>query len=89
MLDRGGTLALGGIHMSPIPEIPYKLLWHERTIRSVANSTRRDVIELLQVAAEIPVKTEVELFPLSQANEVLGRLKRSEISGAGVLQVGA
>jgi propanol-preferring alcohol dehydrogenase len=88
MLDRGGTLALGGIHMSPIPEIPYELLWHERTIRTVANSTRRDVIELLQVAAEIPVKTEVELFPLSLANEVLGRLKRSEIGGAGVLRVG-
>jgi len=88
VLDKGGTLALGGIHMSPIPEIPYDLLWHERTVRSVANSTRQDVIELLQVAAEIPVKTEVELFALEQANEVLSRLKRSEINGAAVLQIG-
>lgn len=87
VLDRGGTLALGGIHMSPIPEMPYKLLWHERTIRSVANSTRQDVKDLLQVAAEIPVKTEVELFDLDQANEALRQLKESEINGAGVLQI--
>jgi len=89
VLDRGGTLALGGIHMSPIPEMPYELLWHERTIQSVANSTRQDVIELLQVAAEIPVKTEVEIFPLDQANEALLRLKQSQINGAGVLQITA
>jgi propanol-preferring alcohol dehydrogenase len=86
-LDRGGTLALGGIHMSPIPELSYELVWHERTIQSVANSTRQDVIELLQVAAEIPIKTKVELFPLDQANEALLRLKQSRINGAGVLQV--
>jgi propanol-preferring alcohol dehydrogenase len=85
-LARGGVLALGGIHMSPIPEIPYDLLWHERTIRSVANSTRQDVTELLQVAAEIPIKTEIERFSLDQANEALLRLKRGEINGAGVLQ---
>lgn len=87
LLDRGGTLALGGIHMSPIPEMPYPLLWHERTIQSVANSTRQDAIDFLKVAAEAPVKTEVELFDLDQANEVLLRLKRSEINGAGVLVV--
>ncbi len=87
MLDKGGTLALGGIHMSPIPEMPYDLLWHERTVRSVANSTRQDAIELLKVAAEIPVKTEVELFDLDQANEVLLRLKESQINGAGVLRI--
>ncbi len=86
-LDRGGTLALGGIHMSPIPEMPYDLLWHERTIQSVANSTRQDVTDFLQVAAAVPVKTEVELFPLDQANEVLLRLKRSQINGAAVLQI--
>jgi alcohol dehydrogenase, propanol-preferring len=86
-LDRGGTLALGGIHMSPIPEMPYHLLWHERTIQSVANSTRQDVIDFLQVAAEVPVKTEVELFSLDQANEALLRLKRSQINGAAVLQI--
>jgi propanol-preferring alcohol dehydrogenase len=87
VLDKGGTLALGGIHMSPIPEMPYALLWHERTVRSVANSTRRDASELLRVAAEIPVKTEVELFSLEQANEVLLNLKQSRINGAGVLHI--
>jgi propanol-preferring alcohol dehydrogenase len=87
LLDKGGTLALGGIHMSPIPEMPYDLLWHERTVQSVANSTRQDAVDFLQVAAQIPVKTNVEEFPLAQANETLQRLKRSEINGAGVLVV--
>ncbi|GAB4451052.1 MAG: zinc-dependent alcohol dehydrogenase family protein [Anaerolineae bacterium] len=86
-LDRGGTLALGGIHMSPLPAMPYHLLWHERTIQSVANSTRQDVIDFLQVAAEAHVKTEVELFDLVEANETLQRLKRSEINGAAVLRI--
>lgn len=87
VLDKGGTLALGGIHMSDIPAMPYNLLWHERTVQSVANSTRQDAIDFLQVAAEVPVKTEVELFELGQANETLQRLKRSEINGAAVLQI--
>ncbi len=87
-LDRGGTLALGGIHMSDIPQMPYNILWHERTIRSVANSTRRDVIDFLNVAAEIPIKTETERYPLSAANEVMLKLKRSEINGAAVLAPG-
>jgi propanol-preferring alcohol dehydrogenase len=86
-LDKGGVLTLGGIHMSPIPEMPYDLLWHERTVQSVANSTRQDVVDFLRVVAEIPVKTETELFPLEQANETLLRLKRSEINGAAVLQI--
>jgi propanol-preferring alcohol dehydrogenase len=86
-LDRGGRLALGSIHMSPIPEMPYDLLWHERTIQSVANSTRQDVLDFLQVAAEIPLKTETELFPLEQANEALLRLKQGQINGAAVLVV--
>jgi propanol-preferring alcohol dehydrogenase len=85
VLDRGGVLALGGIHMSNIPEMPYNLLWHERTIRSVANSTRQDVIDFLEVAANAPVKTEFEVFPLDRANEVMFKLKRSEINGAAVL----
>lgn len=85
VLDKGGTLALGGIHMSPIPEMPYDLLWYERTIQSVANSTRQDVIDLLDVAAEVQVKTETETFELEQANEALRRLKQSEINGAGVI----
>jgi propanol-preferring alcohol dehydrogenase len=87
VLARGGTLALGGIHMSAIPEMPYELLWHERTVQSVANSTRQDAVDLLRVAADIPVKTEVETFALEQANEVLARLKHSQINGAGVLVV--
>lgn len=86
-LDKGGTLALGGIHMSPIPAMAYDLLWHERTIQSVANSTRQDVLDFLQVAAAVPVKTEVELFPLDRANEALLRLKRGEINGAAVLEI--
>ena len=87
VLDRGGTLALGGIHMSPIPEMPYSLLWHERTIQSVANSTRRDVQELLDIAAEIPIKTEIELFKLEEANAALQKLKAGGMHGAGVLHI--
>ena len=87
LLARGGTLALGGIHMSPIPEMPYHLLWHERTIQSVANSTRQDAMDFLEIAAEILIKTEVELFSLDQANEALLKLKRSQLNGAGVLTI--
>jgi propanol-preferring alcohol dehydrogenase len=86
-LRKGGTLAINAIHTSPIPEMAYALLCGERTIRSVANSTRRDVEESLQLAAEIPIHTDVELYPLAEANAVLQRLKRSEIQGAAVLQV--
>ncbi len=86
-LERGGTLALGGIHMSDIQAMPYNILWHERTIRSVANSTRRDVIDFLTVAADIRIKTEIERFPLSAANDVLQKMKRSQINGAAVLQI--
>jgi propanol-preferring alcohol dehydrogenase len=87
VLRKGGTLALNAIHMSPIPELPYQLLYGERTVRSVANSTRRDAEELLRLAAEIPIHTDVELYPLDQANAVLQRLKRAEVQGAAVLQV--
>jgi propanol-preferring alcohol dehydrogenase len=87
VLRKGGTLAINAIHMSPIPEMPYSLLYGERTVRSVANSTRRDADELLQLAAEIPIHTEVELYHLAEANVVLQRLKRSEIRGAAVLQI--
>jgi propanol-preferring alcohol dehydrogenase len=86
-LDRGGTLALGGIHMSPIPEMPYDLIYHERTIRSVANSTRADVRELLKLADEVPLKTSVEIFPLEQANEALLQVKLSRTRAAAVLSV--
>jgi propanol-preferring alcohol dehydrogenase len=87
-LRKGGTLAINAIHMSPIPEFEYELIYGERTVRSVANATRQDAEELLGLAAEIPIRTEVELSPLAEANEVLARMKRSEIRGAAVLSVG-
>jgi len=86
-LRKGGTLALGGIHMSDIPQFPYADLYHERTVRSVANSTRQDAREFLQLALEAGVQTTVQVFPLAQANEALLALKESHIDGAGVLQI--
>jgi propanol-preferring alcohol dehydrogenase len=82
---RGGTVVCGGIHMSDIPSFPYRLLWEERVVRSVANLTRRDGEELLAIAPKVPVKTEVELFPLTSANEALTRLREGKIQGAAVL----
>jgi alcohol dehydrogenase, propanol-preferring len=86
-LKRGGTVALGGIHMSPIPPIDYDLLYHERVIRSVANNTRRDGEDFLKIAAEIPIKTEIQEFGLEQANDALNALKNDAIRGAAVLRV--
>jgi len=74
--------------MSEIPAMEYSLLYHERVIRSVANSTRQDCREFLQLAAEVPLRTEIEVFPLEQANQALQALKKSQIHGAGVLRVG-
>ncbi len=87
VLKKGGTVALAGIHMSPIPVMEYKLLYEERTVRSVANSTREDVKGLLALAADIPIRTEVDVFPLNDANNALQKLKRSEIGGSGVLRI--
>ena len=87
-LGKGGTVALAGIYMTPIPAIEYATIYHEKTVRSVANSTRDDVRDMLGAAARIPVRTEVEEFPLEEANRVLGKLKRSELRGSGVLRVG-
>ena len=88
VLERGGTLALAGVTMSPIPELDYdRLLYWERTVRSVANFTRQDARELLQVASEIPIQTTVQTFCLEEANQVLLALKRSEIDGTAVLTV--
>jgi propanol-preferring alcohol dehydrogenase len=84
-MKKGGTIALGGIHMTRIPPIEYVDWWGERTIRSVANSTRADAEGLLEAAAEIPIRTHVQTFPLDQANEALIALKESRIDGAGVL----
>ena len=86
-MRKGGTLAINAIHMSPIPEMPYDLIYGERTVRSVANCTREDAEDLFQLAAGIPIHTDVELYPLHQANAVLQRLKQSRIKGAAVLQV--
>ncbi|MET0499876.1 MAG: zinc-dependent alcohol dehydrogenase family protein [Steroidobacteraceae bacterium] len=84
-LRKGGTLVCGGIHMSDIPAFPYALLWGERTIRSVANLTRRDGIEFLELAAKLRIRTHVETFPLDQANTALDRLRNGQLSGAAVL----
>ncbi|HXX16023.1 MAG TPA: zinc-dependent alcohol dehydrogenase family protein [Candidatus Eremiobacteraceae bacterium] len=84
---KGGRLILGGIHMSDIPSFPYDLLYQERTIRSVANNTREDGRQFLKLAAEIPVRTHIQLYPLRDANLALNALKTDAISGAAVLQV--
>lgn len=86
-LHKGGRLILGGIHMSDIPSFPYDLLYQERMIRSVANNTRRDGEEFLALAAEIPIRTRVEVFALSEANRALNALKNDAIGGAAVLRV--
>jgi propanol-preferring alcohol dehydrogenase len=87
-LKKGGTLALAGIYMTPIPELDYnKHLYYEKTVRSVANSTRRDAEDLLKLAAEIPIRTEVQEFDLNEANRALMLLKQGKIQGAGVLKV--
>jgi len=86
-LDKGGTLALGGIHMSDIPHMPYALLYHERTVRSVANSTREDAQGLLRVAAEIPIRATVQTFALHEANRALHMLKHSQLDASGVLEI--
>ena len=82
---KGGSVVCAGIHMSDIPSFPYELLWGERTIRSVANLTRADGEEFLALAPSIPVRTEVETFPLEQANEALTRLRSGALRGAAVL----
>lgn len=84
-LARGGTVVCAGIHMSDIPSFPYELLWGERTIRSVANLTRRDGDELLALAAQLPIRTRVETRPLAAANEALARLRAGAVRGALVL----
>ncbi len=82
---KGGTVVCGGIHMSDIPSFPYQILWEERVVRSVANLTRKDGEELLAIAPKVPVHTEVEPFPLIQANEALDRLREGKLQGAAVL----
>jgi alcohol dehydrogenase, propanol-preferring len=82
---KGGTVVCGGIHMSDIPAFPYDLLWEERTVCSVANLTRRDGEEFFALAPRVPVRTTVQTFALSEANEALDRLRAGQIRGAAVL----
>jgi propanol-preferring alcohol dehydrogenase len=86
-LKKGGTLALGGIHMSTIPPLDYELLYKERVVRSVANNTRQDGHDFLRAASEIPIRTQIEVFPLNEANRVLNALKNDAIRGAAVLKI--
>jgi propanol-preferring alcohol dehydrogenase len=84
---KGGTVSLAGITMSGLPAMKYELIYGERVLRSAANSTREDVRECLRLAAEVPVKTEVAVYPLEQANKALQDLKHSRLDGAAVLQI--
>ncbi len=84
-LKKGGILVLGGIHMSPIPSFDYNLLYQERVIRSVANNTREDGEDFLRIAAEIPVRTQVTVYPLREANRALNDLKSDRVNGSAVL----
>ncbi len=82
---KGGVVVCGGIHMSDIPGFPYRLLWEERVVRSVANLTRRDAVDFLDLAGRIPIRTEVTPYPLDRANEALADLREGQLQGAAVL----
>ncbi len=84
-VEKGGTVVCGGIHMSDIPSFPYRLLWEERHVCSVANLTRRDAEEFLALAPQVPVRTAIERFPLAEANRALSCLRNGQIHGAAVL----
>ncbi len=84
---RGGTVVCGGIHMSDIPSFPYELLWEERSLRSVANLTRKDGEEFLALASQVPVRTEVTVFPLEQADQALEALRDGAFTGAAVIKL--
>ena len=84
---KGGSVVCAGIHMTDIPSFPYELLWGERVIRSVANLTRADAAGFLELAARLPIRTEVETFPLVAANTALARLRAGDVRGAAVLVV--
>jgi propanol-preferring alcohol dehydrogenase len=88
-VTKGGTVVCAGIHMSDIPSFPYEILWGERVVRSVANLTRRDGQEFMALAPRIPVRTEVEPYPLEEANEALARLREGKVRGAAVLTMQA
>jgi propanol-preferring alcohol dehydrogenase len=85
-LDRGGTVAINAIHLDRLPEMPYGDLWWERSIRSVANFTRRDATEFLEIAGRIPIRAERDVFELDRANEALAALAQGRVRGAAVLR---
>jgi propanol-preferring alcohol dehydrogenase len=87
-LDRGATVAVNAVHMTPIPSLAYERVSGERALRSVQSFTRRDAEEFLALAAAIPIRAETEVFPLGRADEALGRIQRGEILGAAVLEIG-
>lgn len=84
-LERGGVVVCGGIHMSDIPSFPYADLWHERSVVSVANLTRQDAVEFLELAPQVPVRTHTRKYPLSDANQALDDLRSGRLTGAAVL----
>jgi propanol-preferring alcohol dehydrogenase len=86
-LDRGGTVAINAIHLDRIPEFPYELLWWERSLRSVANYTRTDARKFLELAAAIPIRTEIQTFPLADGNEALRRLAAGGLEATAVLEI--
>ena len=83
--EKGASIVCGGIHMSDIPSFPYAALWQERSIKSVANLTRQDAVEFLEIAGRIPVRAKVNLYPLNEANQALSDLKHGRFHGAAVL----
>jgi alcohol dehydrogenase, propanol-preferring len=87
-LAPGGTVVCAGIHMSDIPSFPYEILWHEHSVRSVANLTRQDGEEFLSLAPEVPVETEIELYELTDANRALDDIRHGRVGGTAVLQIG-
>jgi alcohol dehydrogenase, propanol-preferring len=87
-LAPGGTVVCAGIHMSDIPSFPYEILWHERTVRSVANLTRLDGEEFLPLAESVPVRTEIQTYPLSDANQALDEIRHGRVRGSAVLVIG-
>jgi propanol-preferring alcohol dehydrogenase len=86
-LRRGGTLAINAVHLDRVPAFDYRLLYWERTVRSVANSTRQDALEFMEIAARIPIRVTTQLYPMEEANRALQDLKHRTVSGAAVLRI--
>jgi propanol-preferring alcohol dehydrogenase len=88
-LRPGGSLAINAVHMSPIPQMPYALIYGERGLRSVANATYQGGLEFLEIAGQVPLQVDVRAYPLEEANEALLDLKNSAFNGQAVLQIGS